>query len=175
MLIIINIMSTAPRKRLFCPRSIKSSISLSCPFASLYSTRYVHLLNQITPPGMCTYSSSNHWGQDVDYGPAKLQRIFSASKVDKKLVFCTLKGVCRNFPLHLYYLYILCPTPPLNERKRRKKRHSPFLAVFDMAIPVEQFDLVHFLPSLEWGNRGLSVVPGKLWFSKVKIILSWGE
>ena len=44
MLIIINIMSTAPRKRLFCPRSIKSSISLSCPFASLYSTRYVHLL-----------------------------------------------------------------------------------------------------------------------------------
>ena len=121
MLIIINIMSTAPRKRLFCPRSIKSSISLSCPFASLYSTRYVHLLNQITPPGMCTYSSSNHWGQDVDYGPAKLQRIFSASKVDKKLVFCTLKGVCRNFPLHLYYLYILCPTPPLNERKRRKK------------------------------------------------------
>ena len=60
MLIIINIMSTAPRKRLFCPRSIKSSISLSCPFASLYSTRYVHLLNQITPPGMCTYSSSNH-------------------------------------------------------------------------------------------------------------------
>ena len=32
-----------PRKRLFCPLSIKSSISLSCPFANLYSTRYVHL------------------------------------------------------------------------------------------------------------------------------------
>ena len=51
----------------------------------------------------------------------------------------------------------------------------PFKAVYDMAIPVEQFDLVHFLASLEWGSRGLSALPGKLWFGNIKLSLSQGK
>ena len=38
-----------------------------------------------------------------------------------------------------------------------------FKIVFLGAIEnFEQFDLVHFLGSPEWGSRGLNVVPGKL-------------